>query len=200
MFNDEIIKKLNEVIEMNNALMEENKRQKEEINVLKGMNSISENIEVGCNAVMGVTLASQTGDIQIDVKYGETIFISSEDIKTLLKNNKNRKLFSECIVYFVDDEKYSYFGIKKRIDLSNKKIIEVINSNNEEEIISYFDNCTSRKFEMSVMNTLFYKIVIMNYEKEFGIMPYEARSITENYFGMKIDDATKLYNSVKNLT
>lgn len=198
MLDTEILQKLNEVLAMNEALMKENRSQREEIESLKKFSN-NKNVEVGCNAVMGVTLASTSGDIQIDVKYGEKITMPSEDIKILLKNNKNRKLFSECIVYFTDESNYNVFGIRKRIDISNEKIIEIINSNDEKNIYNYLDSCTSRKFELSTTNTLFYKIVIMNINKEFGIMPYEARKVIEDYFNMKIDDATKLYNSIKSL-
>lgn len=199
MLDKEILQKLNEVLAMNEALMKENISQRKEIEMLKTSSNKNENVEIGCNAVMGVTLASTSGDIQVDVKYGEVITMPSEDVKILLKNNKNRKLFSECIIYFIDESNYGVFGIRKRIDISNEKIIEVVNSNDEKLILSYLEGCTSKKFELSTTNTLFYKIVIMNINKEFGIMPYEARKVIEDYFSMKIDDATKLYNNVKSL-
>lgn len=198
MDNSEILEKLNEVIKMNSDLLKKNEEQEKEITHLKNSN-IDQQVEIGCNLLMGTTLESTSGDISIDIKFREIVTLSDGDIRVLLKNSKIRNLFTNCLIFFVDDSFYKYFGIKKRIDLSDEKIISVINTNNVDVITEYFNDCTSNKFEYSVMHTLFYKIVDMNMSNKFGNMSYETRRIVEKYFNMEISMASRLYGDIKKL-
>ena len=164
----DILAKLDAVIKMNETLLAENKSLRQKISLNKDGRR---NVEIGCNACMGVTLTSAAGDIEIDVKFGDIVTISSEDMNVLLKSNVNRQLLVNNIVYFVDQAEYENFGIRSRVDMSDAMLIDVVNA-------------------------LFYKIVIMNMNGAFGNMKYENRKVIENYFNMEIDMATRLYKAM----
>lgn len=189
----DILAKLDAVIKMNETLLAENKSLRQKISLNKDGRR---NVEIGCNACMGVTLTSAAGDIEIDVKFGDIVTISSEDMNILLKSNVNRQLLVNNIVYFVDQAEYENFGIRSRVDMSDATLIDVVCNGDEKRIIKYLDESTSKKFQSDVVNALFYKIVIMNMNGAFGNMKYENRKVIENYFNMEIDMATRLYKAM----
>lgn len=191
--NSDLLAKLDAVIKMNEALLAENESLRQKVSTNKDGRR---NVEVGCNACMGVTLTSASGDIEIDVKFGDVISISSEDMNILLKSNTNRQLLINNIIYFVDPAEYDNFGIRARVDMSDKKLVDIICNGDEAKIKAYLDESTSKKFQADVVNTLFYKIVILNMNGAFGNMKYENRKVIENYFNMEIDMATRLYKSM----
>lgn len=189
----DILAKLDAVIKMNETLLAENKSLRQKISLNKDGRR---NVEIGCNACMGVTLTSAAGDIEIDVKFGDIVTISSEDMNVLLKSNVNRQLLVNNIVYFVDQAEYENFGIRSRVDMSDATLIDVVCNGDEKRIIKYLDESTSKKFQSDVVNALFYKIVVMNMNGAFGNMKYENRKVIENYFNMEIDMATRLYKAM----
>lgn len=196
MTNKELMEKLEAVLAINEKLMAENRSQKAMLDNLKAGDS--RNIAIGCNAVYGVTLRAPNGEIEIDVNYGEITNITSDDVKTLLKRNSTRKLFISGIVYFVDETEYDNFGVKRRASLNDDYIISTFQKGND-AIREYFEEATSRKYDSNVMNILFYKIIVMNLEGKFGNLPYEIRTLIEDYFGMKIDMAERLYKRSKSI-
>lgn len=191
--DNDILAKLDAVIKMNENLLAENKELRQKIRFNKDGRR---NVEIGCNACMGVTLTSAAGDIEIDVKFGDIVTISSEDMNVLLKSNVNRQLLVNNIVYFVDPAEYDNFGIRSRVDMSDEKIVDVICNGDEKRVLKYLDETTSKRFQSDVVNALFYKIVIMNMNGAFGNMKYENRKVIENYFNMEIDMATRLYKAM----
>ena len=196
MTNKELMEKLEAVLAINEKLMAENRSQKAMLDNLKAGDS--RNIAIGCNAVYGVTLRAPNGEIEIDVNYGEITNITSDDVKTLLKRNSTRKLFISGIVYFVDETEYDNFGVKRRANLNDDYIISTFQKGND-AIREYFEEATSRKYDSNVMNILFYKIIVMNLDGKFGNLPYEIRTLIEDYFGMKIDMAERLYKRSKSI-
>lgn len=196
MTNKELMEKLEAVLAINEKLMAENRSQKAMLDNLKAGDS--RNIAIGCNAVYGVTLRAPNGEIEIDVNYGEITNITSDDVKTLLKRNSTRKLFISGIVYFVDETEYDNFGVKRRASLNDDYIISTFQKGNA-AIREYFEEATSRKYDSNVMNILFYKIIVMNLDGKFGNLPYEIRTLIEDYFGMKIDMAERLYKRSKSI-
>lgn len=196
MTNKELMEKLEAVLAINEKLMAENRSQKAMLDNLKAGDS--RNIAIGCNAVYGVTLRAPNGEIEIDVNYGEITNITSDDVKTLLKRNSTRKLFISGIVYFVDETEYDNFGVKRRASLNDDYIISTFQNGND-AIREYFEEATSRKYDSNVMNILFYKIIVMNLDGKFGNLPYEIRTLIEDYFGMKIDMAERLYKRSKSI-
>ena len=196
MTNKELMEKLEAVLAINEKLMAENRSQKAMLDNLKAGDS--RNIAIGCNAVYGVTLRAPNGEIEIDVNYGEITNITSDDVKTLLKRNSTRKLFISGIVYFVDETEYDNFGVKRRASLNDDYIISTFLKGND-AIREYFEEATSRKYDSNVMNILFYKIIVMNLDGKFGNLPYEIRTLIEDYFGMKIDMAERLYKRSKSI-
>lgn len=194
--DSDILAKLDAVIKMNETLLAENEILRQKISFGKDGRR---NVEIGCNACLGVTLTSSSGDIEIDIKFGDIISISSEDMNALLKSNVNRQLLINNIIYFIDQTEYENFGIRARVDLSDEKIVDIVCNGNEKTILEYLDATTSKKFQSDVVNTLFYKIVIMNMNGAFGNMKYENRKVIENYFKMEIEMATRLYKSMINV-
>lgn len=191
--DNDILAKLDAVIKMNETLLAENKSLRQKISLNKDGRR---NVEIGCNACMGVTLTSAAGDIEIDVKFGDIVTISSEDMNVLLKSNVNRQLLVNNIVYFVDSAEYENFGIRSRVDMSDETLVDVVCNGDESRLLKYLDDSTSKKFQSDVVNALFYKIVVMNMNGAFGNMKYENRKVIESYFNMEIDMATRLYKAM----
>lgn len=191
----DLLEKLEAVLKINDMLVSENEKQKQLIESMRGRGP--RNVAVGCNAVYGVTLQAPNGEIELDLQYGDITNITDEDIKTLLKRNSTRKLFSSGIVYFVDESEYDNFGIRRRVSINDEQIIEVFKANDKDALKSYFDEATSRKYDLNVMNTLFYKIVLMNMTGKLGNIPYDMRTTVEDYFNMKLDVAEMLYRRLK---
>ena len=193
---EELMKKLDVIISKNEILEHENENQRKEIEFLKGSNNYF-NVEVGCNALMGVTLTSAGKDIDVEIKFNDIVTFSSEDIRSLLKNGEVRNMFSSCLVYFVDEQNYSKFGIKKRVDICTENIVKILKTKDVSIIKKYFDESTNKKFDISILHSLFYKIVVLNLENKFGDLPYETRKLIEGYFGMQMEMAGRLYTDLK---
>lgn len=191
MTESELMKKLEEVIAINDRLAKENA-------ALSQMYSGgSRNVEVGCNAVYGVTLLSPNSEIEIDIKYGETVSLPAEDIQSLLKRNSTRKLFVNGIVFFVDEGEYEKFSIRRRCSINTEAVAKAFKGKTASSLKKFFDTATSNKMDMDVMNILFYKIVHMMLVGELGEINHNMRVATEEYFGMDLDMASKLYTKVK---
>lgn len=194
----DILEKLEALLAINESLVLENKEKQKKIDSMTASN-VGGYVDVSCNLIMGAQLTSPSGDIDIEVKYGEVITLSDEDIRILLKNSTNRDMFTNCLVFFVDESNYNKFGIRRRVNICDDVIVETIKNGTEESVCKYFDECTSKKFEPTVMNTLFYKIVILNLDGKFGNLPYGIRKAIEKYFNMELEMATKLYTDFKKL-
>lgn len=195
MTESEILKKLESVLAINEKLMKENLDQKKMIESLSG--GSSRNVEMGCNAVYGVTLLSPGGDIEIDMKYGETLALPVEDVRNLLKRNSTRKLFTSGIVYFVDETEYDNFSIRRKCNINTETIVKMYKGKSTKNLVEFFDKATSKKLDFDVMNILFYKIVGMECSGELGEINHALRVATEEYFGMNLDMAKRLYTRVK---
>ena len=193
----DLLAKLEAVLKINDMLVSENEKQKQMIESMRSNGH--RNVAVGCNAVYGITLQAPNGEIEIDLQYGDVTSIADDDIKTLLKRNSTRKLFISGIVYFVDESEYANFGIRHKISINDEKIVEVFNANDKDALKNYLDEATGRKYDLNVMNTLFYKIVLMNMSGKLGNIPYDLRTTVEDYFNMKLDMAETLYRRVKSV-
>ena len=192
MYNEkELLDKLDAVLKINEKLVEEN-------NLLKSKSS-SRDVEIGCNAVTGVTLVSQNNEIEIDVKYGEFVSLSEDDIRSLLKRNSTRKLFVNGIVYFTNEEEYKNFSLSRRVNFNDDNLIKIIDTYSEDALKDFLDLATSKKQNYDVLNILFYKIIRMNLDKKFNNLTYEKRKVIEEYFMMKMDMAERLYLRVRSL-
>ncbi len=193
----DLLAKLEAVLKINDMLVSENEKQKQMIESMRSNGH--RNVAVGCNAVYGITLQAPNGEIEIDLQYGDVTSIADDDIKTLLKRNSTRKLFISGIVYFIDESEYANFGIRRKISINDEKIVEVFNANDKDALKNYLDEATGRKYDLNVMNTLFYKIVLMNMSGKLGNIPYDLRTTVEDYFNMKLDMAETLYRRVKSV-
>lgn len=192
MYNEkELLDKLDAVLKINEKLVEEN-------NLLKSKSS-SRDVEIGCNAVTGVTLVSPNNEIEIDVKYGEFVSLSEDDIRSLLKRNSTRKLFVNGIVYFTNEEEYKNFSLNRRVNFNDDNLIKIIDTYSEDALKDFLDLATSKKQNYDVLNILFYKIIRMNLDKKFNNLTYEKRKVVEEYFMMKMDMAERLYLRVRSL-
>lgn len=192
MYNEkELLDKLDAVLKINQKLVEEN-------NLLKSQSS-SRDVEIGCNAVTGVTLVSPNNEIEIDVKYGEFVSLSEDDIRSLLKRNSTRKLFVNGIVYFTNEEEYKNFSLNRRVNFNDDNLIKIIDTYSEDALKDFLDLATSKKQNYDVLNILFYKIIRMNLDKKFNNLTYEKRKVIEEYFMMKMDMAERLYLRVRSL-
>ena len=143
--DSDILAKLDAVIKMNETLLAENESLRRKVSSNKDGRR---NVEVGCNACMGVTLTSASGDIEIDIKFGDVISISSEDMNILLKSNTNRQLLANNIIYFVDPAEYENFGIRSRVDMSDEKLVDIVCNGTEKQLLRSSSPMWSMRFSI----------------------------------------------------
>jgi len=190
-----ILEKLDAVLNANKELVSINEEQSKKIRRLE-KKSDSFSVEIGCNLIMGANLSSPNGDLDMQIKFREILTISSKDVEQILKKSENRKMFSTCLLYFIDNEMYNYFSIVKKFDLSDDTIFNILFTKDINKIKDFFDSVTSNKFDANVYHTLFYKIVVMSGEGRLDGMSYDIREFVEKYFTMELKMAYTLYKSL----
>ena len=75
------------------------------------------------------------------IKPAEIKVVPWDDLKAILKESqyrKNKQLFEKDILYFVDEEYYKKLKIRKRIDLSDKTIKDILFTQNKQNGGGYF--------------------------------------------------------------
>lgn len=179
--------KMQEQIEslLNNGLVQNTKTE----------NLISEETEilVGCRAFSGATLSNVDGSISIVFVGGEEKYIEIEDMKSLLKENvtrNNKLLFMNGLFYFVNEEYYKKFNIKKNIDLSEKNIIDILLTPDIDKMINKVKDLTNDKHNTSVTHTFqfFVAKLLVDSKHPLAMWKYESRMALETYLENKFDE------------
>lgn len=139
-------------------------------------------ISVGSLDVNGVTISIDGRDERIT----EPIQLSLESVVSILKSPRNRKLFENGVLYFLDEQWYDYFRIDKGKILTDEMIIGIFKGENE-DIIHKLDQLTDSKSVFSSMFQIPFKIAILLNEKKL-LLDIDQQEIIENYFGYLIKD------------
>lgn len=154
-------------------------------------NEDDEIVDVGCRCFAGLGMTNADGTQNILFRCGERKGITVSDLKSYLKENirNNKALFSNGLLFFYDDSNYDRFRIKKNVDLSEEKVIEIITMADTNEMIRHIAEMTNNLRRESVVYTLKYMIADMIIRKVDALkdFSYYNRDELEKYFGVKFD-------------
>jgi hypothetical protein len=153
----------------------------------------SEDILVGFRGIYVGVLSNSDGSIQYKFEANDEKVIDSEDLKILFRESKgtnNRKLFEDDIFYFVDEENYAKFKIKKRVDLSRENIIRILTMKNSNEAIGELSKLTNDKLDFNILHTFQYQVarLIIDGSPELNNWNWQNREDMERYIGQKFND------------
>lgn len=150
-----------------------------------------EEILVGCRGIMGGVLA--TSDGRYDYKFGcdEEKYISAYDLKEIFKESglrDNKKSFERDFFYFVDENNYSKFKIKKRIDLSFENVKRILLLP-VHDMIDEINLMTNNLINFQITHAFQYQVVkmLVNKSNPLSNWKYDNRVALENYIGQKFD-------------
>ena len=193
---------MEQLLERLEALESENKKLKSN---KKGSSkekapTITTTVEIGSNFISGIQLMSPSGDIDIEIRYGDIVSLPFDDVVQIVKGSTNRNMFVDGLLYFIDDGVYESLGLRRKHNINKDAIKELVTTNNHEKIKEFLDDVTRNKLNHSVVHTVFYTIVILAIEGELDAMRYDTRKFIEGYFNsMEIEMAGKLYTAFKNI-
>lgn len=200
-------KEISKLKDENKLLQEQIEKTNEMLNMLKQqiLNSNFNAPEkkervstIGCRLFNGGSLSSLNGDIIYDFRCGEEIDIDETDLKVIFKNHlyNNKFLFIKGMFYFVNEEDYDYYKIKRTVDLSEDYIINCLTELDYNSCIAEFARITKQGSDYNVKNTLLFQIALILINKPLALETwgYEHRANVEKYFNVKFDE---LSNTVR---
>lgn len=160
-----------------------------------------EDILVKCRAIYGAVLATNDGKLVFNFGCEEEKYINSEDLKVVLKESgrDNKKLFENDVLYFDDEENYTKFKIKKRVDMSRENIIKIITMEDPVEMIDEVNKLTNNLVNFSITHSFQFEVVKLLIDKSNPLKnwKYENRVKLENYIGQKWDDLMAAVGAVE---
>lgn len=201
------LEKVSEMLKQQSALVETLQEQAQQANANQNQqipfevknDDLSETIMVGCNAVYGITLTSQKGDVVLQFEYGEEVECDRADLKEVFKKTSNKKVFEQGLCYFDDSNEYKEFRIKRTFIYNEDEIMELINSGDANQIYSWLDDKTKIKTNIDVMHMILYKLADLELDKKLERIPYASRATIEKFFGVELVQAAQSLQILKNL-
>lgn len=150
--------------------------------------------------LMGKDLVSPNKEVTISLKRGETTEASLRDLREVFKNSYNKKAFEDGLCLFEDKNAYSTFRITKKNGIDVDEIVEVLKTANENKIFSYFNKVTENKHNDSLLHTLQYLIVELEYDKKFDFNTRVSFDIFEKYFGVDLKNCLYMVDIFRKVT
>lgn len=146
-------------------------------------------VSIGCRFLNGVTVYSPNREIEIFIPYGENNIIdfTENEMSMLLKQKFFREFLAEDVLYFINEEDYARYSIKKIMSLDDDSIIDILDG--KENLKSVFDKYTNSKRNDPVSHVLFYTIVNLVDKNKISRLGIGVQREIEDYFNFKIDDA-----------
>ena len=151
---------------------------------------------IGCRILQGVGWgdpAKDEGEIRLRFNEEQTVTVS--DMKKFFRQASIRKLFEDGICYFVNEEDYALFNIRKHIDLSGENLLEIL-SGDVNSIIRELDKMTESKKNGSIVNCIVFRICDMIRKNELK-WAYYTRKAIEDYFGVEFDRGIMTLNALQ---
>lgn len=151
---------------------------------------------IGCRILQGVGWgdpAKDEGEIRLRFNEEQTVTVS--DMKKFFRQASIRKLFEDGICYFVNEEDYALFNIRKHIDLSGENLLEIL-SGDVNSIIRELDKMTESKKNGSIVNCMVFRICDMIRKNELK-WDYYTRKAIEDYFGVEFDRGIMTLNALQ---
>ncbi len=163
-------------------------------------------VEIGYRGFSKITVESPDSTVSLTFKPAEIKVVPWDDLKAILKESqyrKNKQLFEKDILYFVDEEYYKKLKIRKRIDLSDKTIKDILFTQDINDMIGKFNTLTNNKVNMTVMHIFMYKVAEMLQDptKPLSGWNYENRVALEKYIGLQFDrliEYSGIYKMINN--
>lgn len=142
---------------------------------------------IGCRVLQGIGWSDPTGAAgDIRLAFNEEQSVSVSDMKRFFRQHSVKKLFEDGLCYFVEPESYALFNIRKHIDLSDEKLIEILTNSDLNEIVRELNRLTDNKKNSSIINCLVFRICEM-IRKHILNWDYYTRKGIEDYFSMEFD-------------
>lgn len=149
-------------------------------------------VEIGYHGFTDMIVESTDSTVSLRFSPAEIKTIPYEDMKTILKENqfrKNKKLFEKDILYFVNEEDYARFKIRKNIDFSDEEIKEILFTPNKDDMLRKFKAFTNNGKDRTIVFIFQYRVVemLLSPKKPLRNWDYENRLALEDYMGVKFD-------------
>jgi len=110
--------------------------------------------------------------------------ISVSDVKSMVKNIKNKELFINGILVFEDEEDYKAFRIKPRRQLTDEYIINLFKKKDVKEFTVELSSVTEGKKIPSVMHNLVFRAGLLYKQGKLINPTYETMEAFKTYFGV----------------
>lgn len=150
---------------------------------------IDETIDIGCRINNGVHLCSKDESVIIDLLCDEETEVFVSDFKLVLGNPFGYKeLFKKDILYFVDEENYQRFRIKRDISLNKEDIIDHLTKDSVNEMIEWLKSITNEKHNFNVLYCLMYQVAKLYPAGNLKDWGYESRTTFEKYFEVEVNN------------
>lgn len=158
-----------------------------------------DSIWIGCHSYTYATLRTSDGRICITFKGREKKLVDVDDLKELFKSNSiqdNRALFERGTFYFANendedgyynDENYSKFKIKKRVDLSKEAIKKILFIQNKNDMIMEIKRISNDLSNRGILHILKHSVVDLFVSGELKNWSFENKQALEEVLRTDFD-------------
>lgn len=184
-----------QIEEMKKAMAEMTKKASEPSKSII-VKEAEDEVEIGCRMLQGIGLTSDDGTVYISLSFDDVQSLTINEMKKLFRRAYIKKLFEDGICYFVDEESYKLFNIRKHKDLSEEALVSLLTSGSVNDIIKELDVITENKRNSNVLNCVIYRICNMIRKGQLKDWDYYIRKGIESYFGTEFDRGISILNSL----
>lgn len=184
-----------QIEEMKKAMAEMTKKASEPSNSII-VKEAEDEVEIGCRMLQGIGLTSDDGTVYISLSFDDVQSLTINEMKKLFRRAYIKRLFEDGICYFVDEESYKLFNIRKHKDLSEEALVSLLTSGSVNDIIKELDVITENKRNSNVLNCVIYRICNMIRKGQLKDWDYYIRKGIESYFGTEFDRGISILNSL----
>lgn len=184
-----------QIEEMKKAMAEMTKKASEPSKSII-VKEAEDEVEIGCRMLQGIGLTSDDGTVYISLSFDDVQSLTINEMKKLFRRAYIKRLFEDGICYFVDEESYQLFNIRKHKDLSEETLVSLLTSGSVNDIIKELDVITENKRNSNVLNCVIYRICNMIRKGQLKDWDYYIRKGIESYFGTEFDRGISILNSL----
>lgn len=184
-----------QIEEMKKAMAEMTKKASEPSKSII-VKEAEDEVEIGCRMLQGIGLTSDDGTVYISLSFDDVQSLTINEMKKLFRRAYIKRLFEDGICYFVDEESYQLFNIRKHKDLSEEALVSLLTSGSVNDIIKELDVITENKRNSNVLNCVIYRICNMIRKGQLKDWDYYIRKGIESYFGTEFDRGISILNSL----
>lgn len=184
-----------QIEEMKKAMAEMTKKASEPSKSII-VKEAEDEVEIGCRMLQGIGLTSDDGTVYISLSFDDVQSLTINEMKKLFRRAYIKRLFEDGICYFVDEESYKLFNIRKHKDLSEEALVSLLTSGSVNDIIKELDVITENKRNSNVLNCVIYRICNMIRKGQLKDWDYYIRKGIESYFGTEFDRGISILNSL----